>query len=276
MKILVLGSNSFLAKEIRDNLKSYDIRFVSKQELDLENGDAVLKFFSENEKYDFVINTSVLGGKTGLIDTYASFSGNINMFNNLLKVQDKYGYLFNFCSGAAFNRTLSLIQCNEEKIFFRTPQDYYGMSKNIIAREAMSQKNVFTFRLFGCFGPHELETRFIKKCLSDLENNENINLQQDRFFDYFSAKDVCNVLEFYMQNIFWITHKDINLVYDQKMLLSEVADKIIRFKNSNNYVIIQGDSLGLEYTGSNYKLSSLPIKLDGLDKSLKEMIVCLS
>lgn len=276
MKILVLGSNSFLAKEIRDNLKSYDIRFVSKQELDLENGDAVLKFFSENEKYDFVINTSVLGGKTGLIDTYASFSGNISMFNNLLKVQDKYGYLFNFCSGAAFNRTLSLIQCNEEKIFFRTPQDYYGMSKNIIAREAMSQKNVFTFRLFGCFGPHELETRFIKKCLSDLENNENINLQQDRFFDYFSAKDVCNVLEFYMQNIFWITHKDINLVYDQKMLLSEVADKIIRFKNSNNYVIIQGDSLGLEYTGSNYKLSSLPIKLDGLDKSLKEMIVCLS
>lgn len=276
MKILVLGSNSFLAKEIRDNLKSYDIRFVSKQELDLENGDAVLKFFSDNEKYDFVINTSVLGGKTGLIDTYASFSGNISMFNNLLKVQDKYGYLFNFCSGAAFNRTLSLIQCNEEKIFFRTPQDYYGMSKNIIAREAMSQKNVFTFRLFGCFGPHELETRFIKKCLSDLENNENINLQQDRFFDYFSAKDVCNVLEFYMQNIFWITHKDINLVYDQKMLLSEVADKIIRFKNSNNYVIIQGDSLGLEYTGSNYKLSSLPIKLDGLDKSLKEMIVCLS
>lgn len=269
MKILVIGSNSFLAKEIKDYFYDRNFFYVSRKDLDLENKQSVDSFFYDNY-FDVVINTSTVGGKRGIIDDFNVLNSNIVMFNNLLNNRKKFNKLFLFCSGAAFDRTLDISVLKEKEIFHRYPKDYYGLSKNIISREALQHENVYTFRIFGCFGKHELETRFITNSLNRLKNSQDILIQKDKFMDYISSTDLCKILDYYIKND--NLEKDINVIYNEKIKLSEIGRKIIDFKKSSQDVIIQEDGLDKSYTGNNSKLASLPIKLSGLDKSLEELI----
>jgi dTDP-4-dehydrorhamnose reductase len=272
MKILVLGSSSFISKELKQYFgNKFD--YVNRNILDLEDTIAVDAFFKKN-KYDIVINTCTKGGVRGKEDEFSVLSANILMFNNLLRNNDKYKYLFNFCSGAAFDRKKNIDQAIEESILEETPEDYYGLSKNLIFRESQKYNNIYTFRIFGCFGKHEIETRFIKNSLNRIKEKKSILIHKDKFMDYISAYDLCMVIEYYIDNLNTVMHKDINLVYNKKYKLSEIAKKILDLKKVNNHVIIEEEGLDKSYTGDGYRLSNLPIKLKGLDQSLKDIIEC--
>jgi len=269
MKILVIGSNSFLAKEIKDYFYDKNFLYVSRKDLDLENKQLVDSFFYKNY-YDVVINTSAVGGKREITDDFNVLNSNLTMFNNLLNNRKKFNKLFLFCSGAAFDRSLDIFDLKEEEIFLKNPKDYYGLSKNIISREALKHENIYTFRIFGCFGKHELETRFIKSSLNRLKNNQDILIEKDKYMDYISSADLCKVLDYYIKND--SLKKDINVTYSEKIKLSEIGRKIIDFKKSSQNVIIQGKDLDFSYTGNNNRLSSINLKLDGLDNSLRNLL----
>lgn len=269
MKILVIGSNSFLAKEIREYFYDRDFLYVDRKIIDLENKQSVDSFFSNNY-YDVVINTCTVGGKRGIIDNFNVLNSNLSMFNNLLNNRKSFNKLFLFCSGAAFDRSLDISNIKEEEIFYSNPKDYYGMSKNIIAREALRHENIYVFRIFGCFGKYELETRFIKNSLNRLKNGQDILVEKDKYMDYISSVDLCQILDHYIKNN--NLEKDINVTYKEKLKLSDIARKIIDFKKSTQSVIIQERSLDLNYTGDNTKLSSINLNLNGLDNSLRNLL----
>lgn len=271
MKILILGSNSFLAKEIKNFFINKNISFVSRTELNLEDTSKVDLFFNNNF-FDVVINTCTLGGKRGVVDDFNVLTSNLLMFNNILRNKSKYGYLFTFCSGAAFDRKKDIKNVQESDLIKHFPEDYYGLSKNLISREVIQHKNIFNFRIFGCFGKHELETRFIKNSLNRLKEKKDIIIQKDKYMDYISAEDVCKILEFYIDNIDNNNYKDINLVYKDKIKLSDIAKKIIDLKNSNQSIIIEQEGLDKSYTGDGSKLSCLPVKISGFDNSLLRII----
>lgn len=273
MRVLVLGSNSFIAKEIKDYFYDKNFFYFNRNSLDLTNTKQVEYFFA-NDYYDFVINTCVAGGVRGKQDEFSVLSNNLLMFDNLLKVKNKYNYLFNFCSGAALDRKRHINNAPEEHIFLCRPDDYYGLSKNIISRHIWNLDNIFNFRIFGCFGKHELETRFLKNSLYNINNNTDIIVNKDKFMDYISAVDLCKVLEFYMDNIKDIKYKDINLVYNDKIKLSDFGNKILELKKSKMSVKILNNGLDNSYTGSSSKLSQLPIKLNYFTKSLEDIIKC--
>lgn len=275
MKVLVLGSNSFIAKEIKDYFYNKNFFYFNRSSLDLTNTKQVEYFFA-NDYYDFVINTCVVGGVRNKQDDFSVLSNNLLMFDNLLKVKNKYKYLFNFCSGAAFDRKRHINNAPEEHIFLCRPDDYYGLSKNIVSRHIWNLENIFNFRIFGCFGKHELETRFLKNSLNNINNNTDIIVNKDKYMDYISAIDVCKILEYYMNNIKDIKYKDINLVYDDKIKLSDFGNQILELKKSKMSVKILNDGLDNSYTGSSNKLLQLPIKLNYFTKSLEDIIKCQS
>jgi len=275
MNILITGCKSFLAKEISEYFdgKKHTLILTDRTVLDVSDSDAVNEYFKKND-IDFVIHTAINGGRRNSKDTTIDYVNNLNMFGNLLKNNDKYKLMFNFGSGAEFNRALGVINAKGPHYYDFVPLDFYGAAKNIIARQIQElNSNIINMRLFGCFGKYEKEDRFIKSAVNNLKNKKPITIYQDKRMDFFSAHDVCRVIEYYIENFSRpYLPRDINLCYEKKNTLKDIANKICNLMNVKNSVIINQNEMAPEYTGCFKNLSQLDIELAGFDSSLKRMI----
>lgn len=277
MKILITGKSNFLSKELYDYFgKTNEIIFISKSDnnsIDLTDLKQVKQFFQKHDKFDFVFHTAIKGGKRNIKDDISVLIDNLLMYQNLVYNCENFNYMFNFCSGAAFRDNIKKIQeVREEEIFDRNPLDYYGLSKNIISKDLKQLNNVYNFRIFGCFGIHEEETRLFKNILIKLKNNENPIIHQNKFMDYISAADLCRIIDFYIKNNnIKNLPKDINLVYSDKITLLDMCNVVLGFTESNLSCIVADKEFGTPYTGDNTKLQSLNIPLKGLNNSLMEL-----
>ena len=272
-KILIIAKNSFLAKQIKDYFfnSEYDLYFSSREDFDLTSAEQTRNFFNVRH-YDVVVNCAINGGIRGKEDTLQDFLNNIQMFKNLVDNRDGFGKLINFGSGAEFDRSLDIDSCSEEQIFSRNPKDYYGLSKNIITRVIYKYDKFFNIRIFGCFGEHEKEGRFLKTNIKNALNNETLIVHQDKFMDYISADDLCRILKFYFDNDIKLLPKDLNAVYEKKYTLKQLA-KMVKFHlNSESEILIQQEGLANSYTGSSERLSKMGIKLSGLEKEVERFL----
>ncbi len=105
MKILMIGSNSFIAKSITPLLikKGYNIISKTRAELDLTDINQ-LEDVLNKDRFDFIINTAVLGGRRTKEDSIDDFRSNMEMSLNLLECRNLYSNLINFCSAAIYGR----------------------------------------------------------------------------------------------------------------------------------------------------------------------------
>lgn len=277
MKILITGGTGFLGQELRDYFGGkHSITSISSNDVDLRNEWETDFFFETTGEFDYVFHTAFVGGKRGNQDTFQEFTDNIRIFNNILRNKEKYRYLFNFCSGAAFDMRYKNINTKEKALYNRSPEDYYGSAKNQIAKEVNKEEGFYNFRLFGCFGKYEEDTRFIKRSIKRVLDDKDIEIHNDRTMSFISATDVCKVLEYYISELEETephVEEDINLVYKSPYKLSEIAKKIIDLTKTKKGVIIQSNKLIPHYEGSGHKLDSeIDISLDGIEKGIEEVI----
>ena len=196
MKVCVLGAGGFIGKNI---LRGTDWVGVTHQELDLIDQKEVEKYFKEH-RYDVVIHCAASIDQKSETVTYK----NIIMFENVVRVFK--GKLIYFSSGAAL--------CGNP------PSDPYGLSKWIIERRIGTIPNAYTLRIWGCYGPGELPSRFSATCKRD----GHVVIDRDRYFDFIDVEDVREIVQQYVtSNKALIKYCD--LVYSKKMLLSEWAEK---------------------------------------------------
>jgi GDP-L-fucose synthase len=183
----------------------------------------------------------------------------MNFYNN----SDLFDQFINVGSGAEFDRTTDINSANEHDIFLKQPKDSYGYSKNIIARLAAKKENFVTLRLFGCFNRsepnHRLFQKFIKQSSVDII---------DRYVDYISLDDFCIVVKQYLNNNI---HKDVNCVYPQKYLLSEIFSLFQELHHIKTDLTIVGTASN-NYTGCANQLSQLNFPLRGFIQGLKDYI----
>ena len=199
-RVCVLGAAGFIGKNL---LRDTDWTGVTRQELDLTDPEAVKEYF-KNHEYDVVIHCAVIGGSRLRPDDGEVFYKNLLMFENV--VVAFRGKIIYFSSGAALRGN--------------PPSDPYGMSKWLIDRRIETLPNAFSLRIWGCYGPGEPSTRFSAVC----KKEGHVVIDKDRYFDFIDVEDVRKIVNEYV-SCKWEMPKDCNLVYPEKLLLSQWAEK---------------------------------------------------
>jgi len=199
-RVCVLGAAGFIGKNV---LRDTDWTGVTRQELDLTDPEAVKEYFRKHE-YDVVIHCAVIGGSRLRPDDGEVFYKNLLMFENVV-VAFK-GKIIYFSSGAALRGN--------------PPSDPYGMSKWLIDRRIETLPNAYSLRIWGCYGPGEPSTRFSAVC----KKEGHVVINQDKYFDFIDVEDVRKIVQEYV-SCKWEMPKVCNLVYPEKLLLSQWAEK---------------------------------------------------
>ena len=199
-RVCVLGAAGFVGKNL---LRDTNWTGVTRQELDLTDPEAVKEYF-KNHEYDVVIHCAVIGGSRLRPDDGEVFYKNLLMFENV--VVAFRGKIIYFSSGAALRGN--------------PPSDPYGMSKWLIDRRIETLPNAYSLRIWGCYGPGEPSTRFSAVC----KKEGHVVIDKDRYFDFIDVEDVRKIVREYV-SCKWEMPKDCNLVYPEKLLLSQWAEK---------------------------------------------------
>ena len=265
MKILITGGNGNIAKMINRNLSNkYEIVNLSRSDLNVLSFEEISNYLNKNS-FDILVHTAILGGRRTKEENGDVTHNNLIMFENLLHFSDKFKMIINFDSAAIYDRNTDILNRKEEDLF-TIPNDYYGFSKYVIYKRSLQYENIFNFRIFNIFHSYEEEDRFIKKCFLAKKNNTNVNIFEDKWFDFVYENDFIKIIDYYFSNINNrnILEKTINICYNQKYKLSDIAKLIV---NSSNITILKENSLN-NYSGNGEKLYKLGLDLDGLNKSL--------
>lgn len=272
MNILITGCKGFIGKEMSDYFsdKAVNLLLTDRATLNPLKYNSIKKYFDSN-KIDVVIHTAVKGGKRNQVDDIQTFHDNIMMFNNLASFSDKFSFMFNFGSGAEFDKAKNICLKREHEIEAEIPTDYYGLSKNLISRKIVTaDSNIFNLRLFGCFGNHEESQRLFRNTFRLILLGKEPLIHQDKYMDYFYAQDIGKVIEYIIKNKEQKIPKDINLCYKKKYLLSQHVNYITNsLKKSNICVNIDKEGLADSYTGNSEILSNFGIQLEGLQKGIQ-------
>lgn len=260
MRIAVLGARGTVGGFLYNSLKPhYSVTGITRDELDLTNAWAVCEYFSNNP-FDIVFNAAINPDSRVIADVQVA-QDNFALFTNLYAVRNMVGRVIHFASGAEFDQRRPIVNAREEDLFTIMPTDPYGMSKNVTSRISYTTDNWYTLRLFGVFHPTELPRRLLPRILS----NATITVT-DKYFDYLYLEDLLPVAEAYINDT--PVYKDMNLVYSDKMLLSEFVKRFCHYHQLSGENIQYGDFSELSYTGNGDKWTSLNMRLEGIDMGM--------
>lgn len=267
MKILITGGNGNIAKIIRNGLSDeFSIFAPNRYELDILDFEKLQAFLSTNQ-FDILVHTCICGGRRTMEETSDVSYTNILMFEHILKFAHCFKMIINLDSGAIYDRATDILNRKEEDLF-TVPRDYYGFSKYIIYNRSLAYSNIFNFRIFNIFHANEESSRFIASCFDAKINGKNINISDDRFFDFMYETDFVRIVRFYFQNAdnLNMLEKTINIGYKQKYRLSDIAKIILPDQSRINIRKCSNNN----YSGCSDKLYKYNIGFDGLEKGIQD------
>ncbi len=275
MKVLITGGHGYIARNLVPLFVNagYTVDAPSRTEMDLMDFDATVEYL--NKSYpDVIIHAAAKGGRRTQKDTWEDvYVPNIRMFEHLtiahLRLNPRPKVIV-IGSGAEFDRRYTIQNKLEEVVNFCWPIDPYGLSKNVITRRSLDDfDNISVVRLFGCFNFDDDPARFIKNGILNLKRGLAVVVHQNKEMDYFYLDDVFTVMDFIIKaHPNRIVPRNINLVYDKKVTLLDIASLIHKCVGRFDPIIRLNENGEADpYTGSSDVLYSLPVadKLIGLE-----------
>jgi GDP-L-fucose synthase len=250
-KILITGGNGYIAKSLYNTLKNkYDVISITRQDFDLTDQFETSKYFS-NKYFDVVIHCAVSGGSRLKQETWRDMDDNLKMYYNLLNCRNRFNKLIHFGSGAETN----------------APESPYGLSKRVIANSISEQDNFYNIKIFGVFDENELDTRFIKANIKRYIAKEPMQINENKFMDFFYMQDLVKVIEYYINE--QEPPKEFDCVYIEGSPTLTQLSLIINDLDEHKVKIFVGNPDGDSYT-SKYR-SELPIEFIGLEEGIKQV-----
>lgn len=262
MRVAILGARGYLGSYLVERLvHNHTVIPVTRDTLDLTDYNQVSRWLTK-ENPAVVINCAISGGGRYVNDiNYSDVQRDLPIFLNFYNNPSMCRYI-NIGSGAEFDRRTSITNADEYDIIQSRPLESYGFTKNTIARMILKRDQFYTLRLFGCFDSSEPATRLFKK----FKNEGKITIQ-DKYFDYISADDFARIVEHYCTST--DLYKDLNCVYENKMLLSEQLRLFAKYHVPNGLIDVKMER-GLNYTGLGNRLAKLKIPLQGLEQGIRD------
>ena len=274
MKVLITGGQGYIARNLVPLFLNagYQVDAPSRMEMDLLNFERTEEYLTKSNP-DVIIHAAVKGGDRDHKDTWEDvFVPNIKMFENLHICHMKLSNtkLIAIGSGAEFDRRYPIHGRFEESVEYCWPIDPYGLSKNIITRRCKEDFcSTWLVRLFGCFNFDEDPSRFIKNGILNLKRGLPVTVHQNREMDFFFLDDVFLVIDYIINAK--RAPRDINLVYDKKVTLLDIASLIHKYVGRFNPIIQLNENGQCDpYTGASTVLYELPVaeKLIGLESGI--------
>ena len=263
MKILFTGQRGFLGRELIPYLKEQGHDVIT------SNADYSSEFevnqLLRNKEFDYIIHAAIRGGRRIRKDTTDDFYNNIRMFEILASTRIP---MITFCSGAAYGREGDIYNATEDRVGKRIPTDYYGFAKSLITQRARYLTHVQILRFFNVFGPTSQKDMFTSANIRNYINKKEIIVFQDKYMDFFGINDTKTVVDLYLKKA-KILPKEINLVYEDNIMLSDVASMINDLSDHKVPINIVKNGMQNAYCGSVYLLNTMGIGLKGLKYELK-------
>lgn len=249
MRIMITGSNGFIGNYLSTYFREvgHQVFECPRDKLDLLDPVAVNAFFNSHY-FDLVIHTALVG-RENLYELKQSYSDmiikdNLRMWDNIVANRHRFKRLINFGSGNEFDTDQDIMMVHEDLIFEREPKYTYGFVKNQISKDMRQYENFYNLRLFGVFHYTESSKRFFKKIQTYAR--QNYHIYADRFFDFVNLEDLPPIIDIIMNGE--CKHHDMNIVYRDKLKLSEMAAMFNAITMSNTNIIVD-DPEGFNYTG---------------------------
>lgn len=265
MKILLTGSNGFLGSNILQAFEEYYITAITRNDLDLCNTEETDLFFKD-KKFDVVLHTAIVGVNRLVEDPKDCVYDNSIMALNLLRNMKSWNKLIHFGSGAELDRSKEIDKVINYST--RIPEDAYGLSKNIICRLFSSYENIYNLRIFNVFAKNELDRRMIIGNVRNYINGEPIVIHQDKLMDFFYMDDFNKILELYINGS--MLPKEIDCVYQNKVMLSDIANIINNLSDKKVPVQILNPEIGNSYCGHFNPITNT-LNLKGLKQGIYEI-----
>lgn len=252
--ILITGADGFIGRNLHKFLqRNYKVTVLTRNHCNFSDRDQVKKVF-EGKYYDIIIHTAIQGGGRLASCTHEMFYNNICMTLNLLQQKSHYGVFINIGSGLQYQDRYKL--------------DNYVLSK-IISSEYVQQSDSFiNLIVFHCFGNSEPDSKFISFCINKFYSEQDIEIFNERAYDFFSIYDFCSVVEYLILS--GITNKRFDMCYKEKFTLSETAHKVNNIMQAHCDIKVKTRD-SVQYCGEYCALFD-NITLLGFQGSLKQMI----
>lgn len=272
-KLLFTGGTGFFGRNLVPILKNkYLVLAPGRAELNLKDTKAVENYIKK-EKIDVIIHAAI----PNLVSSKEDIEGNVfkdslKVFMNLYRVQDYYGKMIYFGSGAEFDKKKPIVLTREEEFGNSVPKSEYGFAKYIMNSLSASSKNIYNLRIFGCYGPTDapfkLITHVIRCCLKD----ETIKLHQNCVFDYMYVTDLTSILDYFINNN--PKYHDYNACTGVQTEIMDICRLIQEKMNCSLPVELEKEGLNNEYTGNNSRLlQEIPnLLLTSLSKGIEQQI----
>lgn len=251
--ILLTGRNGFIGKNLYEYLNKNiccNVLSPEHEELDLTDQVAVERYF-DSHLVDIVIHSANvnMNHTTG----FDILNHNLRMFFNLERCHEKYRKMFYFGSGAEYDKSQNISLVNEEDFDYSIPQDSYGFTKYIMAKNAEKSENIFGLVLFGVYGKYEdWKRRFISNNLCRCIKGLPMTLSQNAMFDYLYIDDLCRIMEWFITHD--PKHKRYNVCSGVGVDLLSIVKEINQVTGLNQNIQIAAEGRKLEYTGCNDRL----------------------
>jgi GDP-L-fucose synthase len=252
-RILVTGGTSFIGRNILPLLtRYYDITAPKRDELNFVDKQQVDSYL-QGKTFDVLIHLAVPNPSGNPLDSFEHrFEHILRAFLCFENHAHEFKKILYFGSGAEYGKTHDIKMAQENDIGKIIPEDGYGFAKYILNDIVRKSSNIYNLRLFGCYGPTDARTKFIRDAIDSCLKNESIAIRQDCYFDYLYVEDLAEIIHWFIEND--LRYHDYNVVTGKAVSLSYIA-KIIAGKMGNkNPVKIAKEGLNKEYTASNNRL----------------------
>jgi dTDP-4-dehydrorhamnose reductase len=279
MNILITGANGFIGSNLMTmlaDIPNAKLFAGTRDTIDLYSSKSVREYIEKNE-ITKIVHCAIEGGRRNVIDPPDIVYRNILMAQNLIQCQEEKDTFINIASGAEFDLKEDIYKEDERALGYRIPTDYYGFSKNMIARNVLGYHNGINLRVFGCFYHNEKSDRFIKTNILRYLKDEPIIIFQDKYMDFIYMEDLAKVIKYLLIKTekFRLEHfdKDINMSYRVSYTLRQIATMInsLDWKHHSK-IIVEKEGMANSYCGKGYNFSvvSSDMEIKGFEKGILE------